>query len=894
MKEYDSPAGEACPHCGYDPGTPPEKSNYLTPGTIIGGRYIIGKGLGSGGFGITYIAHDNLMNLTVCIKEYLPEMLAYRVQEKNSIACYTKENESKFKAGALKMVEESNCLARCNSLESVVSVYNCVEDNDTVYIVMEYLEGKTLSEILKARGKYTFDEALEIITPILRSLSRVHGEGILHRDISPDNIFLCDDGRVKLIDFGAARTAFGYDEKTLAVILKPGYAPVEQYYSTAVQGSPTDVYGTAATLYYMITAVVPQESLFRAKDDALVPPSQLGTELPDYAERAIMRALEMDYDKRTRSAGAFLNQLTNPDAVPDSFAVKIQEGEEEEKQEPPKSSRRSLILGIGIGLAIAAILAVIIFLVTGGKQITDQGTCGDSLTYTLTAKGEMQISGIGRMYDYLYAEDTPWHSQRKKIKTLHVGEGVETIGNNAFSGCPALEEISFCSTITEIGSASFKNCSSLDKTVIINNGATSIGSDAFAGCKSLNFLHIPVTVTRFGTNITDGDTRICSGSSACDAAQYAGNNGISFTNCGTVHSALEAATGSDFDPEVFTELPSVTTITATGQCGSSVNWQLNSSGVLTLSGTGDISAYSYDCTADRWVSFPDWTPYADEVRSVTVESGITSVGAFTFANLTLLRSITLPEGIVSIGEGAFFNCKALSQIELPSSVKSIGSKAFSNCYSLALADLSACSAKEIAASMFENSNSLRVVKMPLSAARIGERAFCGCSALEVISLPSGIKSVGSYAFSGCSSLTGIEFPSGINELSDYVFAGSGLVSFRVPGGVEMIGNYAFSNCKSLSSVTVSSSVEAIGECAFSNCSSITGIILPSGVETIGRFAFSNCTKLKYVHMSSGVKNIGEGVLDGSGAYICSDRRFTYASSYAAKNGISFKACGGSH
>ncbi len=300
---------EVCPHCGYVQNTPPREVYHFAPGTILHARYYVGRVLGFGGFGVTYIGRDLVLDSVVAIKEYLPSEFATRVQGQQTLSVYTGEAAMQFDAGLKSFSDEAKRLAKFKDVPGVVEIVDTFSENKTAYIVMEYLEGETVKQRLEREGRIPYDDAEEIITAVLATLSAVHRSGIIHRDLSPANIFLTSDGKVKLLDFGAARYASAYHTKSLSVILKPGYAPEEQYRSRGNQGPWTDVYSTAATMYRMITGKTPQESIERMSRDELKEPSKLGVKIDPNKENALMNALNVDISVRTQSAGQFLENL---------------------------------------------------------------------------------------------------------------------------------------------------------------------------------------------------------------------------------------------------------------------------------------------------------------------------------------------------------------------------------------------------------------------------------------------------------------------------------------------------------------------------------------------------------------------------------------------------------
>ena len=312
MEEYDGEF-EVCPFCGYVQGTPAKEAYHITPGVVIKNRYLIGRVLGSGGFGITYIGYDRILEKKVAIKEYLPTEFATRMPNQTNVTVYAGDKQEQFLAGMKKSLDEAQRLAEFQQTPGITQVFDFFEENNTAYIVMELLEGETLKDRLKREGKMTVEEALPIILAVLGALKAVHVKNIIHRDIAPDNIYLLKNGEVKLLDFGASRQVTTTHSKSLTVILKLGYAPVEQYQSGGNQGPWTDVYALAATFYKMITGVRPQESPERRIKDMLKEPSKLGVKIDKNIENALMNALHVRIEDRTQSAEEFENALYSPE-----------------------------------------------------------------------------------------------------------------------------------------------------------------------------------------------------------------------------------------------------------------------------------------------------------------------------------------------------------------------------------------------------------------------------------------------------------------------------------------------------------------------------------------------------------------------------------------------------
>lgn len=302
-----------CPYCGFNANEYSNLKWILQPGTIINGKYMIGKRLGEGGFGITYLGWDLNMETKVAVKEYYPSNFAYRdtnSEDGNSVSFSTGRNEWDYHKGLKKYVDEAVILSKFFDLPGVVSVKDFFYENNTAYIVMEYISGISLKDFLQKKGgKIPYDEAILLLKPVIQSLAIIHREGLLHRDISPDNIMIQNDGSIKLIDFGAARYNNENTDKSMTVVLKHGYAPIEQYSRNGVQGAYTDVYGICAVLYKMITGLVPLDATDRAVSDKYIPIKKIVRKTPKYIADAIDAGLSVHAEYRQQSMEELYSDL---------------------------------------------------------------------------------------------------------------------------------------------------------------------------------------------------------------------------------------------------------------------------------------------------------------------------------------------------------------------------------------------------------------------------------------------------------------------------------------------------------------------------------------------------------------------------------------------------------
>ena len=277
-------------------------------GYRLNGRYRVCRSLGQGGFGITYLAEDELLGQKIVIKEYFPAAFARRAED-GSIRIMEETDRAAFTEGRNRFLREARILTSLLDVPGVVKAWNYFQENQTAYLVMEYVQGISLRSWLEQNGEVpSFDEALEMLRPVVLALANIHKKGLLHRDITPDNLMVGANGTVKLLDFGSARSYLREkdSEMTQTVLLKSGYAPPEQYDGKSVQGPWTDIYALSATLYEMITGCMPEDALQRQIRDELLEPSVYGAKItPEQEEHLLKRGLALDERERYTSVREF-------------------------------------------------------------------------------------------------------------------------------------------------------------------------------------------------------------------------------------------------------------------------------------------------------------------------------------------------------------------------------------------------------------------------------------------------------------------------------------------------------------------------------------------------------------------------------------------------------------
>ena len=541
----------ACPRCGYDPAS--DEGKYpiaLRAGSILNGRYIVGRVLGQGGFGITYLAQDYQTKGLVAIKEYLPTEFAGRTTGTYAVQVYSGDRRENFEYGKEQFLAEAKTLAEFIGNDHIVRIYSYFEEYGTAYFAMEYIDGESLDDYISHHGgRLSVERANELLIPVMEALDWVHSKGIVHRDIAPDNIIVTKDGRAKLIDFGAARYSTGEKSKSLDVILKHGFAPKEQYVRRGRQGPFTDVYAMAATYYYAITGKVPPDSIERMDEDELIPPTTLGVKMSEKAEDALLKGLEVSASERYQRMGELAGGLgakpvrqapeqpsarsfdfSRPEAAPAAARPKPAAQSEErsfskgrayeagrfegsdstgaapaaapvsetpaeaqksappaaEKSAPPKAGKKKKSKTKGWVLTIISLISLIIY-VAVMNDVTDS-TSGYGWRYNESTK-TLYINCKGPMPDYDRTSDRPWDSYRYTAENLVLSDSVTSIGNCAFSYFSNLKNVTIADSVTEIGTYAFSSCTSLT-SLDIPVSVTRICYGAFMNCYKLSDVSI--------------------------------------------------------------------------------------------------------------------------------------------------------------------------------------------------------------------------------------------------------------------------------------------------------------------------------------------------------------------------------------------------------------------
>ena len=395
----------ACPHCGHDVNGGSQFGS-IVPGTYLhSNQYLVGDVIGQGGFGITYIGKDVGLNITVAIKEYYPNGISARDAKTSAVySVGVQGGNASFLKGKNSFLEEAKTLGRFSGTPGIVDVKSVFEENNTAYIVMQYISGQTLGEYVNTYGLVPQDKILELMQPVMNALRKIHASNLIHRDISPDNLKFNGD-KLTLIDFGSARQESSETNKSLSVVVKHGFAPIEQYQSHGKQGPWTDIYALCATMYWAVTGKLPPAAPDRITDDELKRPSELGIAVTTSFENALMKGLAFHANLRYQSLDELIAAFQDK-----SYSFEYHTHEKEIEKAFTASGRNKsraplIIAAIAVVAAIAAGIALSGIVnkknnmkneVESGSSAAEQSATEDTVevSYDSFTESEIQIGSV--------------------------------------------------------------------------------------------------------------------------------------------------------------------------------------------------------------------------------------------------------------------------------------------------------------------------------------------------------------------------------------------------------------------------------------------------------------------------------------------------------------------
>ena len=412
--------GYPCPHCGFDPRSVKGIEYALPMGTILAGKYLVGRVLGQGGFGITYVGWDIALERKVAIKEYYPSGQVSRNPGSRGLTWYTSVQSQQAKQNGTQIfLKEARKMSKVDDIPNVVRVRDLFQENETAYIVMDFVEGETLKARLEKTGPLPWEQAKGIFLPAIQAMEQVHKAGLVHRDISPDNLMLTPDGKVKILDLGAAKDLSVNNGASSMQVAKGGFSPFEQYTQRGSSGPWTDVYAMAATVYYTLTGKLPPVATDRVVEDTISWEEPGLKALSAQALEALQKAMVISAKNRMQSMEELEKGLysttvkpepapapqpvleTQPEPQPAPETKPESQPEQEVKPEPqptpepapqaqsepkPEAGKKS---GKKLWIAAAAVIAVVLcgalVWANAGKPADDTNTAAFAATTPTTA-----------------------------------------------------------------------------------------------------------------------------------------------------------------------------------------------------------------------------------------------------------------------------------------------------------------------------------------------------------------------------------------------------------------------------------------------------------------------------------------------------------------------------
>ena len=755
------PTVSACPLCGRKPTTqrPPMA---LDTGTLLAGRYQLGDVIGQGGFGITYAGWDETLGMPVAIKEYFPRDEAARNADESDDLIPMPGKEAVFADGLSRFRRESNLLASLQGIPCVVKVLDYFSENGTAYIVMEFVHGKPIDQWVR-ENRIKPATLLDRLRPVFDALVRTHSQGVIHRDITPDNLLVEEDGSFKLIDFGSAVEV---DRSTGTVVLTRRYAPVEQYSRDFGQQGPwTDVYGLAAVLYAIISGEEPVEAPLRAHHDEQRPLTRRHTSLKRYQATAIDNALTVAPEKRTQSMAEFRARL---------YHLPL----------PEEVIRRKRFMHrmIAVAAILMVVLAAVVLNFTTGLPI------GNGLI------GSFHGNGVYIMNHLLETEE-------QTIPDTVLGIPVTSIRYNAFRGDTVLKRIEIPGTVKEIGDSAFYGCTNLEE-ITLAEGVESIGLSAFGACNRMISLTIPKTVTSIGEGAISEDAALLTvwGSRDTAAERYTNEHDLRFSDASEL--IWEIVNGEATLTEIHTNSERLTlpnhvedypvTGIAEGIClADQKNVWLPE--YLEVIPESLFYMHKYeDPLSDSYYLNEEPLPDSrySHLEHVRIGSRVREIGPYAFY-LSEISEIVLPDTLRIIGMCAFAESN-LSKVDLPNSLLEIQGQAFCN-------------------------SKVKKLSIPESVQKIGQGAFGCIDELTELNIPNGLESITIGAFKDVY-LDTLIIPTSVKSIESSAFSYCGLQRLILPEGVQSIHNLAFENNRKLRYIQIPDTVTQISPSAFEGCS----------------------------------------------------------------------------
>ena len=892
---------EICPHCGYDPYHVKEE-HMLEEGTLLNnGRYQIGAVIGSGGFGITYAAWDRKFDQPVAIKEYYSKSLCQRDTTEDDTVTVNPNSEYVYQKGLDRFIREAKILNTLENVKNVVPVIEWFEANNTAYIVMKYIRGVTLEEYVKENNIQP-QKLIAMMKDIVDALVLIHAQGIIHRDISPTNIMVQEDGTMILIDFGAAALEEQIEQgKGKTAIFNRRYAPPEQYDESGMQGPWTDVYALSATLYTLICNEPPLESVARLGKDTLKSPLELEVRIKKYQNKAIMEGLVLKPEKRIQSMDIFRSVLYNL-PMPEEVIRR----------------RKFMFRVIGAAVLITLISILVMINYSFGFYL------GNGIRYSLHGDG-LHVRGFSS------------ESENVTLPSKIAGLNVIQIDDGAFQGSEYIRDVHVPGSVENIGRFAFNGCMNLTN-VTLDEGVKRISSQAFANCNNLQAVMIPDSLSEIAPDafMNSSERLVLIGSMNNKAHELAEKNNLNYAHIDTKENdsgitVTKYETSKDIAsiPDFINGKP--VTVIESGVRNIPV-FQQEISKVILPKNLISIGDSAFQGTTITSIELPDKLEHIGQsafnmtlLESIYLPDSVKSVelGAFDltriqtarlspnmkeipplcFESCEYMKSVTIPDGIIEIANGAFSKCFALESLELPNTIRKIYYGAFEDCISLEVihlppnlesmpvSALRGCSHnlmitgfRTTFAERFCKVNGFRFYDLLnhdfkiFPVASEGDMLIRdGIEESENLSIPSYGRGIAVKTIRNAGQTEGIfrnspviksrhvTLPERLKTIDVRFFAGNDYIeSVSCPDTLRTIRGMSFAECQNLRRIDFKEGLIEIDTAAFVSCTSLNEINIPSSVKNIMAGAFEGCHNLTSITIPSSMVLLNDDVFSDTG------------------------------
>ena len=835
---------EPCPECGYQRSTYEHDRSVLPIGSVLEGRYMIGRVLGKGGFGITYLAYDMKLGYKVAVKEYYPMGAAVRDTENmTTVSTQSVESKESFRIGAEKFYSEARLVAELSNNPNIVNVSDVFYENDTVYFTMGYLEGTTLKNYIAKHGKISGDQAVYIAGEVSNALIAAHQKNVLHRDISPDNIMVCNNGTVKLLDFGAARQVYTEQSSSLSVILKQGYAPIEQYQKKGKQGPWTDIYALGATLYYSLTLDLLDDPMSRMDDDEGF--SSNKHNISPALWEIIKKATMLRTSDRYQDVYDLLDALDDCGITP-SPLVKT---DDRSRRSFGSVSRRKMEY-------------------TEPAAMNETVALNENVAPAMDATVALNENAAPAMNPTVALNDSP---------AMDVTVALNNNSAPAMNPTVALNE---------------NIASDMNPTVALNNNAPDMNRTVALNDSPYPDMNVTMALNDHTSVVIEKKKNkfIIPGIVAAVAV---------------IVLIIAVSTSSSDNSSIETE--ETTSSEVTEQITETENSQSAGSSDYSYEESGDgikITKYNGGSSTVEIPDQIDGKPViaigskafsSNLIKNVIVPDSVTSILSYAFLGCKNLKSVSLPEGCIT-DSLAFYLCNDVkvekrggenASAEAPQQDRSEPEKPdqsepsepekeepskpeqtsqpkreepqqpeqpaenidYSKLFTYETSE------KGVTITGYTGSDSSVTIPAQIDGKpviAVGDNAFFCCYGVTAVTISDGVSSIGMNAFEACTDLTSINIPGSVTSIGYSAFYSCySLESINIPYGVTSIDENAFEECINLKSVTIPRSVTSIEQMTFANCTGLTEITIPDSVTSIKWAAFWGCSKLEKASIPSG-------------------------------------------